>query len=145
MSVYAALVRELATDVAGRAAARTVRQLSRMPAGLSGDDSGLRTAWEEFCVQVQGEESCFWEEFQQTVKQCIHGVVSRLRSLESTSVWLQSEAAIDWLVQHEQGRELPPVFEPDVVEVIYSVVWRLADESRSPRVLRYLANSQEMD
>lgn len=145
MSVYSELVRRFAAELTGRAAARAVHQLSRMPGGLSGDDSGLRTAWQEFCVQVQGEESFFWEEYQETVKQVAHGVVSRLTRLESTAIWLQSDEAIDWMVEHEEGSELPPVSEADVVEVVYSAIWRLADRSRSSPVVRYLARAQEID
>ena len=28
---------------------------------LSGDDSGLKNVWEEVCVQLQYEESIFWD------------------------------------------------------------------------------------
>lgn len=144
MSAYSASVREFARDAAARAAALAVRQLSRRPARLSGDGSGLRTAWQEFCVQVQGEDSFYWDEYQQTVKQVNHGVTSRMTRLELATLWHQSDASIDWLAEHQEENELPPVSEPDVVEAVYSVVWRLADESRSSRVVRYLARSQEM-
>lgn len=145
MTVHAELVHQVAINVAARAASRAMRQLSKMPSGLSGDDSGLRSAWEEFCVQVQGEESFFWEEYQQTVRQSISGVLSRLPCLELVALWLQSDSAIDWLADNEQGKELPSVFEPDAVEVVYDVVHRLADESRNPRVVRYLAREERFD
>ena len=145
MTVHIELVHQMALGVAARVAARTVRHLSAMPAGLSGDDSGLRTAWEEFCVQVQGEESFFWETYQETVRQCISGVLSRRSRLEMVALWLQSDAAIDWLADNESGRELPGVYEPDVVEFVYEVVRRLAEDSRNHRVVRFLAREEGYD
>lgn len=145
MSVQAIVVRQWATGIAARAAVRTVRQLAKMPATLSGDDSGLRSVWEEFCVQVKGDESIFWDEYQDTVKQCISGAFVRLPHLQTVALWLQSDAGDEWLDEHGEERELPAVFEPDAVEVVYRVVWRLADESNSPRVARYLARSQGED
>ena len=42
---------------------RTITILQQMKGDLlvSGDDSVLQNTWEEVCVQVQGEESFFWE------------------------------------------------------------------------------------
>ena len=144
MSVQAVVVRQWATELAARAAARAVRQLAKMPATLSGD-SGLRTVWEEFCVQVKGEQSVDWDLFEDTVKECISGTLLSLTHLQQVALWMQSDAAIDWLSEHEDGSKLPGVFEPDVVEVVYSVVWRLADESKNPHVARYLARSEGDD
>jgi hypothetical protein len=139
MSVQAVVVRQWATELAARAAARAARQLAKMPATLSGD-SGLRTVWEEFCVQVKGEQSVDWELFEDTVKECISGTLLSLTHLQQVALWMQSDAAIDWLSEHEDGSELPAV-----VEVVYSVVWQLADESKNPRVARYLARSEGDD
>jgi hypothetical protein len=141
MSVQAAIVRQWANELAARAAARAVRQLAKMPANLSGDDSGLRSVWEEFCVQVKGEQSFDWDLYECTVKEVVSGTLLSLSHLQQVALWLQSDAADDWLSEHEEGSELPGVFEPDVVEVVYQAVWRLADESKNPRVVRYLARA----
>jgi hypothetical protein len=37
----------------------------------SGEDSGLKNVWEEYCVQVQDEESFLWEAYRHTILQCI--------------------------------------------------------------------------
>jgi hypothetical protein len=37
----------------------------------SGEDSGLKNVWEEYCVQVQDEESFLWEAYRHTISQCI--------------------------------------------------------------------------
>lgn len=83
--------------------------------------------------------------YEDTVKECISGTLINLTHLQKVALWMQSDAAIDWLSEHEDGSELPGVFEPDVVEVMYSVVWQLADESKNPRVARYLARSEGDD
>jgi len=51
--------------VVARAAAKKVtnkviRDFRKLPAQLSGDDSGLNSVWEEICVQIQYEQSFWW-------------------------------------------------------------------------------------
>jgi hypothetical protein len=36
---------------------------------LSGDDSELETPWDEICVQVQDEESFFWDTYDEIVRE----------------------------------------------------------------------------
>jgi len=144
-AVYREFTRQIAQDAARRVAERTVRHLNKLPGGLSGDDSGLRTAWEEFCVQVQAEESFFWDAYVDTVKQAISGALLNVRHLEMVAMWLESDNACDWLADNEDGKELPAVFEPDVVEVVYDKVHSLADRSRHPRVVRYLSRERGFD
>ena len=97
MTVHRELTRQIAQDAARRVAERTVRHLNKLPGGLSGDDSGLRTAWEEFCVQVQAEESFFWEAYVETVKQTISGALRNVRYLELVALWLASDGAWEML------------------------------------------------
>jgi hypothetical protein len=37
----------------------------------SGENSGLKNVWEEYCFQVQHEESFFFGAYQHTISQCI--------------------------------------------------------------------------
>lgn len=53
---------------------RVIRHLKHMKDKSmlqSGDDSGLKNVWEEYCVQVQEGESFFWESYQQVISQSI--------------------------------------------------------------------------
>ncbi len=34
---------------------------------LSGDDSGLKSVWEEICAHVQGGESMYWDAYENTI------------------------------------------------------------------------------
>lgn len=145
MSVQDELVRRLAVDARRRAADRAVTQLKRMRGCLSGDDSGLKTAWEEFCVQVQGEESFFWDAYEETVKQAISAALLNVQQLDMAAMWFQTSSGWDWLAEHESGNELPDIFEPDVVDWVYKRVHDLADDSRHPRVVRFLKHAGDFD
>jgi len=55
-----------------------VRSIRAMPANMLGDDSPLADAWEEIKVQVQGEMSCFWQAYLDTMNAIIAGSVDSL-------------------------------------------------------------------
>ncbi len=139
MKIWQELSRQVARDFARRVADRVARRMSKLPGGLSGDDSGLRTAWLEFCVQVQGEESYFWDAYVETVKQTIAGALLPVRHLDRVAMWLETPAGWDWLAENEDGAALPSVDESDIVEFVFDQVRGLAESSRHPRVVRFLA------
>ena len=58
----------------------SIAALEQMDANemLSGDDSGLKNVWEEICVQVQGEESVFWDAYVETIESLLSGSVELL-------------------------------------------------------------------
>lgn len=137
--VQDALLREIALDAGRRIVDRAVGHLRGMGAQLSGDDAGLKNVWEEFCVQVQGEESLFWDEYIQTVEEVLAGALKSARPLESTAIWLQTDEGRDWLSENDQGNDSPPVSDEDSVNWLYQVIWRRADSSKHARVVAYLA------
>lgn len=53
------VVRELADHVARRMTRKVIPELQCMRTTLSGDDSEIRTVWDEVCTQVQRERSVF--------------------------------------------------------------------------------------
>src|SRR5262249_53262429 len=63
---------------------------------LSGDDSLLKNVWDEMCVQVQGQESGFWEAYLNTLEQLISQQVQPLETTIKQAIWLQTEAGFDW-------------------------------------------------
>lgn len=144
-SPHETLVRAIASEAARRVAARAKRQLRKMAGGLSGDESGLKTAWDEFCVQVQGEHSLFWDDYVLTVKQCIQGSLLCVSNNDRSAIYLQTNAGREWASEHETDRELPPLDEDEVVDHVYGTLWRLADEDRSVRVTHYLQSRYEHD
>jgi hypothetical protein len=55
---------------------------------LSGDDSGVTNAWEEICVQVQEEQSFYWDTYEATVGQYVGVEVEGLPPYELNAIWL---------------------------------------------------------
>ena len=65
-----AIVKRVADLCAERITRKTIRDLQQMHDTLSGEGSGLTSAWDEICVQVQRELSVSWEAYVLTV-QCL--------------------------------------------------------------------------
>lgn len=137
MGVHEQLIRHLADDAGRQVAERAAKYLRSLRVCLSGADSGLENTWEEFCVQVQSDESFFWDAYVDTVKDAIEGELTSVQPHELIAMWLQTDAGIDWAADEEEG-EPPVMVRPDVVDWVYELVWKLADASRHPRVVRYL-------
>jgi hypothetical protein len=77
------IVRATAEDAATRVTRKVVRALQKMKHTLSGDDSELKTTWDEICAQVQCEESFFWDTYEATVRDLVAAYTSP--SCNSTS------------------------------------------------------------
>jgi hypothetical protein len=52
-----AIVREVAEKAARRITRKVIATLQQMTDRLSGDDSELKTTWDEICAQLQYEKS----------------------------------------------------------------------------------------
>ncbi len=51
---------------------RIITQLRKLKRNhLLSSDSGLKNVWEEICAQVQGGDSYYWEEYQETINKFI--------------------------------------------------------------------------
>jgi hypothetical protein len=126
------VVRNLAEAVCKRVTRKVIRDLQELDDGLqSGDDSGLTNAWEEICVQIQGEQSVLWDVFDLTVRGVIQTEVARLPEYEQEAIWLQTPEGDDWDSKDEDSRARHPVAEEDIVEYLLGkyVYWAAADWS----------------
>jgi hypothetical protein len=113
------IVSNLAEQVCQQITRKVISSLQALKNGLlSGDDSGLTNAWEEICVQVQGEESFSWEGFDLTVRQTVSAEVTELLPHEREAIWLQTPAGEDWDADNEESREEYPVTEDEIVEYV---------------------------
>ena len=114
-----AIVRALANRVGTKIARKTISYCqSRRDCLHSGDDSGLRDLWDEMCVQVQYEESIFWDAFQDTLHDIVLTYVESLEDFEKAAIWLCSDAGIDWRYSDEDAREPNPFTGGDVAVCI---------------------------
>ena len=94
--IYQSLIRQYANVVAEKVCDGVIEDLKQITTTLSGDDSGLRNTWEEICVQVQGEESFSWDEYQTVMHDAILGAIVAVEQRDLASLWLQSEEGWSW-------------------------------------------------
>ena len=72
---------------------------------LSGDDSELKNTWDEICVQVQGDQSFFWDAYKQCLNNTVAGALLDLEPYELEAVYLQTEEAWEWEDEDPETRE----------------------------------------
>ena len=68
---------------------------------LSGDDSSLNNIWEEICVQVQCEESIFWDEYLDVIGSIVKTNIAPLEHHEKMAIWWQKDCPEDALNEDE--------------------------------------------
>ena len=142
------IVRSLAHEACRRITRRVIREFQQRNGKLlSGEDPGLRSAWEEICVQVQAEESVFWDAYLEDLKQALETEVERLRRTERQAVWLQTTAGEEWDYNDEDSREPNPVpATQEIVEYITNkyVLAEAADWSNR-RIRKFLEDAIDHD
>ncbi|MDY0282175.1 MAG: hypothetical protein RBR35_16635 [Salinivirgaceae bacterium] len=114
------IVNKLASQEINKISKKVIRELQRIEALLSGDDTCLKTAWDEICVQVQDEMSFSWDAYEETVEAILHGFVSDMPRHVQEAIWLQTDAGIDWLCEEPEKRDPSPVNHEDIVKYIAS-------------------------
>lgn len=79
MSEYSILfdLKEYQTQKISDKVIRTLKQL-RGNNLLEPSDHGLKNTWEEICVQLQDEESVFWNAYDETVEQTINFIFKKV-------------------------------------------------------------------
>lgn len=134
------IVRELAERACRRITRRVIRSLRETKTGmLSGDDSGLTNAWEEICVQVQGEEAIFWDMFDQMIRTMVAAEIIRLPEYKRASIWLQTPQGEEWDMKDEDKREKSAVAENDIIDYFtIHYVYSAASDWSNPRIRKYL-------
>ncbi|MCP4478776.1 MAG: hypothetical protein GY818_11860, partial [Planctomycetaceae bacterium] len=97
------IVQSLGKDVIERLVNKTIRDLEEITTSLSGD-SGLTNAWDEICVQCQGEESYYWEIYQMEIDRLASINVSKLKRYEIEAAWFLTEMADEWIDDRDSWR-----------------------------------------
>jgi hypothetical protein len=137
------IVWRLAEVACERISRRTIRALQKMAEGLgSGDDSCLTNAWEEICVQVQGQQSAYWETYEETVRQVLSREVTKLPTYEREAIWLQTREGQDWDAEAEESRDRYPLVEDQIVEYLKDEhIYSAAADWNNERIRKYLEQS----
>jgi hypothetical protein len=110
------IIRKIADSASKKIARKVIRLLQKMPAGNSGDDSGLKSQWEELVVQVQGEQSILWEFYDETVDSYCDEFFSELPQHERDAIWIQTDTGSD------ESEDIPHFASGDLKE-LSSELW----------------------
>jgi hypothetical protein len=141
-----AIVREVAEKAARRITRKVIGALQKLTNTLSGDDSELKTVWDEICAQVQLEQSCYWDDYIETVKQIVPVQLEKLAKNEREAMWLQTHNGIDWSCEEPEDRDPNPIWDDDIVEwVIDEYVLSEAANWSNERIRAYLERSSMRD
>jgi hypothetical protein len=141
------IVKALARAVALRLSRRAVVRLQKMRHTLSGDDSELKTTWDEICAQVQGDESQLWDAYESAMTDALVWDVLQLPIYEKQAIWLQSPEGEDWDCQDDERKsDEPPVSDDDIVRhLVQEYVLAEAGRWSNPRIRAFLDRASMWD
>jgi len=101
---------------------------------LSGGDSGLKNTWEEICVQVQGEQSFYWDSYEETINNFIEKALDE--QPEVVRKLIMYVASID---SEPEGTEDEPVYSWEAaIDCINDEIMMNAGSFENRNVTRYL-------
>ncbi len=156
--LYKSLIRQYANAVADKVCDGVIEDLKQITITLSGEDSGLRNTWEEICVQVQGEESFFWDEYQTIMHDAILGALLAVEQRDLASLWLQSEEGWSWhwdienadsaIVNDAPKAEVTdiPFDQEDIAKyILQKHLMVRAEDYSNQRIAAFLGSDDELD
>ena len=134
------IVRAIASEAAERLCRQAVAALQKMRHTMSGDDSGLSTTWDEICVQVQDEQSMFWDAYESAIHDSLGWPVAQLATYERDALWLQTPEGFDWECRDDaRTSDEEPVNDHDIIcHLVREHVLRRAGEWSNPRIRAFL-------
>lgn len=99
------IIQKFSQDISDRLVISCIRDLKKIKDCLSSDDTELENAWEEICIQIQLEESYFWESYDCLTLDIISRYISKLKSHEMLAIWFQTDEGNDWLLTPVSNKE----------------------------------------
>ena len=122
----------------------SIAALEQMDANemLSGDDSVLKNVWEEICVQVQGEESVFWDAYVETIESLLSGSVELLDRDECLALWANTDEGWEYVFDHhadEDGVADVPVSGDEIVNKLKDELLSAAANYSNSRISKFLS------
>src|SRR5262249_36406818 len=140
------IVRAVAEAASKRIARKVILALCQMKHTLSGDDSELKTTWDEICAQVQYEESLYWDTYDCTVRSIVEGYVVELPHHEREAIWLQTDQGEEWDSEEPDEREPYPVSDTDIVDfLVHKYVYTEAGRWSNARIRAFIDRSAMRD
>ena len=106
----------------------------------SGDDSGLKDIWDEVCVQVQAQQSIFWNLYSDTIWEIVAREVEKLDILIKQAIWLQTSEAAE--LDDEDDIDSIPYSDTEITDhIMHQYVLNAAANWSNERIREYLNNS----
>lgn len=140
------IVEEVARQASRRVTRRVIAALQKMKVTLSGEDSELKTTWDEICVQVQDGDSYEWDAYEQTIRALVFREAAGLPEHEREAIWLQTEEGYGWPWGEEARREANPVVTDDIVKHLVSeYVYEEAARWSNARIRAHIERSGMTD
>jgi hypothetical protein len=129
MNIERRLVWRLAHRATEKIVLRIIRQLQAV-ATASWGLRHLRTAWDDICIQVRGEESVSWYAYLEEIDRRIEWEFNELPEIERTAIWLQTDEGARWSTDTDSGEsdDKPPVFAADVLDHVRREVLSKAED-----------------
>lgn len=150
--VHKIIVDELAGHLGRQLTNKCRRQLQALPAsGLVGEDSSLKSLWEEICVIArEGDGGSSYDAASQTISMAIQDFLEPLHAYEKSALWLKSDSGFDWV--YDQGEkpiaqmEQAPWNIEEIIDYLTNeVVWSEATNWSNTRIRRHEDGQYEMD
>lgn len=143
--VESRLLSRLAEARASVLVRRGVRRLQalREDSMLTSPEAGLVSIWDEVCVQMQGEESIYWDVYLLFIREGFEADVDEATQHERDAMWLQTPAGERWLDEvdclEEEGAvvwEIPSL-SGDITEWLTEALLYEASGWSNPRIRKY--------
>lgn len=96
------IISELAKRECTKIARRVIRRLQKITnALLSGEDTELKNAWDEICVQVQSQESFYWDVYVDEMMRLVLIELDSQPNFVKEAIWLQTDNGQDWMIDND--------------------------------------------
>jgi hypothetical protein len=139
---FESIVRDVADRAARRVARKSIAALQKLTGAQSGDDSALKTVWDEICVQMQFEQSPFWDYYDAEVRRQVADLITALPKHEREAIWLQTDAGSSWECDEPENRAADPVDIDQIVEyVVPEYVYEEAGRWSNSRIRAFIEES----
>lgn len=113
---------------------------------LSGDDSGLKNVWEEICVQVQDEESFFWDAYVETMSDLLAGFVELLESDARLALWAVTDEGWRYVNDHHadgDGVADVPAVDDEIVSMLKDKLLSEAASYSNTRIAKFVNRHED--
>ncbi len=120
--------------------------LMKMPSQLAGDDQNLKNVWEDLCVQLQFQESGYWDDYEFTIKQVLDGALLGCTPHEKLAIWLETQFGKDWRNSDAEDGVEPGVDDDVIARYIqHEHLYSMAINWSNSRIRSYIDGSFEFE